>query len=34
MTLTCARCPHTWAIELDTVPKEVQERIPDGLNDR
>jgi hypothetical protein len=33
MMLTCANCRHTWAIDMASLPPEVQEKIPDVLRD-
>jgi hypothetical protein len=31
--LTCASCEHTWAIELDSLPQEIQEKVLVALRD-
>ena len=33
MTCTCANCAHVWATELESLPADVQARIPDALRD-
>jgi uncharacterized Zn finger protein len=36
ITVRCARCSHTWAADMLTLPSEVQKKIPirDDLRDR
>jgi len=31
MTWTCERCRHTWATSMESLPQDVQARIPDAL---
>jgi hypothetical protein len=33
MSLTCANCGHFWAADLESLPPEIQEKIPDALRD-
>ena len=33
MSVTCANCGHFWATDLESLPPEIQERIPDALRD-
>ena len=33
MSLTCANCGHFWATDLESLPPEIQEKIPDALRD-
>jgi hypothetical protein len=33
MSLTCANCGHFWATDLESLPLEIQEKIPDALRD-
>ena len=32
MTLTCAECGHTWATDMNSLPPDVQARVPDALD--
>jgi hypothetical protein len=34
MSVTCANCGHFWATDLESLPPEIQEKIPDALRDR
>lgn len=33
MSLTCAKCGHFWAADMESLPPEIQEKIPDALRD-
>jgi hypothetical protein len=33
MTLTCANCAHFWATDLESLPLEIQQKIPEVLRD-
>ncbi len=33
MSLTCANCGHFWATDVESLPPEIQEKIPDALRD-
>ena len=33
MSVTCANCGHFWATDLESLPPEIQEKIPDALRD-
>ena len=33
MTVRCPRCEYTWATDLRSLPKEIQQKIPDVLKD-
>jgi hypothetical protein len=33
MSLTCANCGHFWAADMESLPPEIQEKIPDALRD-
>jgi transcription elongation factor Elf1 len=33
MTVTCANCRHFWATDLESLPPEIHERIPDALSE-
>jgi Zn ribbon nucleic-acid-binding protein len=33
MSVTCAKCGHFWATDLESLPPEIQEKIPDALRD-
>jgi uncharacterized Zn finger protein len=33
MTVMCANCGHVWATDMDSLPPEIQERIPAALRD-
>lgn len=33
MSVTCANCGHFWATDLESLPPEIQEKIPEALRD-
>ena len=33
MTCTCAKCQHTWAAEMASLPDDIQQRVRDVVND-
>ena len=33
MSLTCANCGHFWATDLESLPPEIQKKVPDALRD-
>jgi hypothetical protein len=33
MSVTCGKCGHFWATDLESLPPEIQEKIPGALGD-